>query len=140
MWLPSAVSAQSLGADNWISQSLDPLSDVGLPHSEVLQQFFDTSAAVADMLAGVQTDQAQGLAALAIQAAHNRINQEFGKKIDELAASTSQASTPRALSTMYLPDGSILNPAKNTFTLPDGTVLNITTGLKVIGAIVNVTA
>jgi|SRR5689334_13356219 hypothetical protein len=135
LWLPSAVSAISQDANNWISQSLDPSAS-----SAALQDFMDTTAAVADALSGAQTNQAQGLAALAIQAASNRINGDLGKKIDELANSTSQTLIPPAPASVYLADGSVLNAAKNTFTLADGTVLDITTGLKVVGVVVDVTA
>jgi hypothetical protein len=132
MWLPSAVSAQSQAANNWISQSLDPTGS-----SAALQDFMDTTAAVADALTGAQTNQAQGLAALAIQAASNRVNGDISKKIDELVTSTSPPA-PAAPPTVYLADGSILNLAKGTFQLADGTVLDITTGMKVV--VVDITA
>jgi hypothetical protein len=140
MWLPSAASAQSQEANNWISRSLDPSGSLGLPRSEVLQGFLDTTAAVADTLTGAQMNQAQGLAALAIQAASNRANTDLGKKIDELANATSQTSIATAPATLHLADGSLLDVAKNTFRLADGTVLDITTGMKVIGAVVDVSA
>jgi hypothetical protein len=89
---------------------------------------------------GAQQNQAQGLAALAIQNATNRVKADLGKKIDELATATSQPSITAAPTFVYLPDGSVLNLAKNTFTLADGSVLDITTGMKVIGAVVDVTA
>jgi hypothetical protein len=41
---------------------------------------------------------------------------------------------------VHLADGSVLNLAKNTFTLADGSILDITSGMKVIGAVVDVTA
>ncbi len=135
MWLPATVSAISQDTSNWISQSLDPSSQ-----SAALQDFMDTAASVADALSGAQTNQAQGLAALAIQAASDRVNGAIQKQIDELGGSTSPSSAPAATPTIYLADGSVLNAAKNTFTLSDGTVLDITTGMKVIGAIVDVTA
>lgn len=142
-WLPSAVSAQSQSANNWISQNLDPTGSLGLPQtaaSTALQDFIDTTSALADAFAGAQQNQAQGLAALAIQAATNRIKGELGKKIDELANAASQPSIPAAPATVYLADGSLLNLAKNTFTLSDGSTLDITTGMKVVGAAVDVTA
>jgi len=135
MWLPATVSAISQDTSNWISQSLDPSSQ-----SAALQDFMDTAASVADALSGAQTNQAQGLAALAIQAASDRVNGAIQKQIDELGGSTSPSSSPAATPTIYLADGSVLDASKNTFTLSDGTVLDITTGMKVIGAIVDVTA
>src|ERR1041385_3772134 len=130
MWLPATVSAISQDTSNWISQSLDPNSQ-----SAALQDFMDTSAAVADALSGAQANQAQGLAALAIQAASDRVNGAIQKQIEELTSSTSQSSSPAASPTIYLADGSVLNAAKNTFTLADGTVLDITTGMKVVGVV-----
>jgi hypothetical protein len=135
MWLPATVSAISQDTSNWISQSLDPNSQ-----SAALQDFMDTSAAVADALSGAQANQAQGLAALAIQAATARIKGDLGKQIGELGSATSAPSIPYVPPTIYLADGSILNAAKNTFTLADGTVLDITTGMKVAGVVVDVTA
>jgi len=141
LWLPAAVSAQSQDTSNWITQSLQPsASSLGLPQSTALQAFMDTAAAVADTFASAQTNRAQGLAALAIQAVNDRVYGEVQKQIDELANSTSQPSAPTATATIYLADGSILNAAKNTFTLADGTVLDITTGMKVVGAVVNLAA
>src|ERR1043165_1183655 len=141
MWLPATVSAISQDTSNWISQSLQPsASSLGLPGSTTLQDFMNTAASVADALSGAQTNQAPGLAALAIQAANDRVNGDIQKQIDALAGSTAPSSAPAASPTIYLADGSVLDATKNTFTLSDGTVLNITTGMKVIGAIVNVTA
>jgi len=135
LWLPATVSAISQDASNWISQSLDQSTQ-----SAALQDFMDTSAAVADVLSGAQANQAQGLAALAIQAANQRASGAIQKQIEELTSSTSQSSSPAATPTIYLADGSVLNAAKNTFTLADGTVLDITTGMKVVGVVVDVTA
>lgn len=139
-WLPSAIVQQSQDASNWISQRLDPSGGLGLPHSAALQDFIDTTTAVANTFAAAHDGQAQGLAALAVQTATNRIKGEFGKKILELADATSQPSAPAAPSTITLADGSILDLAKNTFTLSGGSVLDLTTGMKVIGAVVDVTA
>lgn len=139
-WLPSAVTAQSQGATNWISENLDSSGSLGLPHSAALQDFLDTTSAVADTFAGAQQNQAQGLAALAIQAATARIKAELGTKIDELANATSLPPPTAPSGFVHLADGSVLNLAKNTFTLADGTVLDITSGMKVIGAVVDVTA
>jgi hypothetical protein len=139
-WLPSAVSAQSQDASNWISQSLDTSGSLGLPHSAALQDFIDTTSAVADAFSGAQQNQAQGLAALAIQAATNRIKADLNKKIDELTNSTSQLPVAAAPASIYLANGSVLNLAKNTFTLSDGSILDIATGLKVTRTVVDVTA
>jgi hypothetical protein len=139
-WLPSVVAQQSQDANNWISQNLDPSGGLGLPHSAALQDFIDTTTAVANTFATAQQNQAQGLAALAVQAATNRIKSEFGRKIAELADATAQPSIPAAPSEITLADGSILNLAKNIFTLSGGGVLDITTGMKAIGAVVDVTA
>src|SRR2546430_498115 len=120
-WLPSALTAQqSPDANNWISQNLDPSGALGLPHSAALQDFIDTTPAVADTFATAQQNRAQGLAALAIQAATSRIKGELGSKIAELADTTSQPSIPPPPSTITLADGSILDLAKNTFTLSGG--------------------
>src|ERR1041384_5577404 len=89
MWLPATVSAISQDTSNWISQSLDPSSQ-----SATLQDFMGTSAAIADALSGAQTNQAQGLAALAIQAATARIKGDLGKQISELGSATSAPSIP----------------------------------------------
>src|SRR6478609_1327865 len=106
LWLPAAVSAQSQDTSNWITQSLQPsASSFGLPQSTALQAFMDTAAAVADTFAGAQTNRAQGLAALAIQAVNDRVYGEAQKQIDELANSTSQPSAPTATATIYLADG-----------------------------------
>src|ERR1041384_2932530 len=96
MWLPATVSAISQDTSNWISQSLDPSSQ-----SAALQDFMDTAASVADALSGAQTNQAQGLAALAIQAASDRVNGAIQKQIDELGGSTSPSSAPAATPTIY---------------------------------------
>jgi hypothetical protein len=125
MWLPSAISAQSQSANNWISQSLNTSST-----SAALQDFMDTAASVADALSGAQLNQAQGLAALAIQAAKVRVSGAVQKQIDALASSSSQSTAAPSL-TLYLANGSTLDVAKNTFSLPDGTILDITTGMKV---------
>jgi hypothetical protein len=139
-WLPSVIAQQSQDANNWISQNLDPSGALGLPHSAALQDFIDTTTAVANTFASAQQNQAQSLAALAVQAATNRIKSEFGRKIAELADATAQPSTPAAPSEITLADGSILNLAKNTFTLSGGGVLDITSGMKAVGALVDVTA
>jgi hypothetical protein len=139
-WLPSAVTAQSQNANNWISQNLDPSGSLGLPHSAGIQDFIDTTTAVADSLASTQQNKAQGLAAIAIQVATMRIKRELSQKIDELANVTSQPPVPAPPTSVHLADGSVLNLANNTFTLADGSVLNITSGMKVIGAVVDVTA
>lgn len=139
-WLPSAVSAQSQDANNWISQSFDTSGSLGLPHSAALQDFIDTTSAVADAFAGAQQNQAQGLAALAIQAATDRVKADLNKKIDELTNSTSQLPVAAAPASIHLANGSVLNLAKNTFTLSDGSILDITTGMKVVGTVVDVTA
>jgi hypothetical protein len=139
-WLPYALSAQSQTANNWISESLDTSSGLGLPHNQVTQDFLDNTAALADTMTSAQQNQTQGLAALAIQTATARVRADLGKKIDELATATSPPSIAPALTSVYLADGSVLNLAKNTFTLADGSVLDITTGMKVIGAVVDVTA
>jgi hypothetical protein len=139
-WLPSAATAQSQNASNWISQRLDPSGSLGLPRSAALQDFIDTSGAVADTFAAAQQNQAQGLAALAIEAATNRIKRDLGKKIEEVANPTSPPAIAAAPSTIHLADGSILDLTKNTFMQSDGTFLDITTGMKVIGAVIDVTA
>ena len=139
-WLPYALSAQSQNVTNWISESLDTSSGLGLPHNAAVQEFLDNTAVLADTLAGAQVNQAQGLAALAIQTATARVKADLGKKIDELATATSQPSITAAPTSVHLADGSVLNLAKNTFTLADGSVLDITTGMKVIGVVVDVTA
>ena|SRR2546423_14776566 len=139
-WLPSVIAQQSPDANNWISQNLDPSGALGLPRSAALQDFIDTTSAVANTFATAQQDQAQGLAELAVRAATNRIKTELGRKIAELADATAQPSAPAAPSEITLADGSILNLAKNTFTLSGGGVLDITTGMKAIGAVVDVTA
>lgn len=139
-WLPSAATTQSQEANNWISQRLDPSGSLGLPHSAALQDFIDTTTAVASAFAVAQQNQAQGLAALAIQAATNRIKGDLGRKIEELANSTSQPVSAAAPASVHLADGSMLDLVKNTFRLADGSVLDITTGMKVIGAVVDVTA
>jgi hypothetical protein len=140
MWLPYALSAQSQSATNWISETLDTSTGLGLPHNQVTQDFLDNTAVLADTLAGAQQNQAQGLAALSIQTATARAKAELGKKIEELANPTSQPAIAPAPTSVHLADGSVLNLAKNTFTLADGSVLNITTGMKVIGVVVDVTA
>ena len=139
-WLPYALSAQAQTANNWISETLDTSSGLGLPHNQVVQDFLDNTAALADTLTGAQMNQAQGLAALAIQTATSRVKADLGKKIDELANATAQPALATAPTTVHLADGSVLNLAKNTFTLADGNVLDITTGMKVIGAVIDVTA
>ena len=139
-WLPFALSAQSQAANNWVSATLDTSSGLGLPHSQVVQDFLDNTAALADTMASAQQNQAQGLAALAIQTATSRVKADLGKKIDELANATSQPALATAPTSVHLADGSVLNLAKNTFTLADGSVLDITSGMKVIGAVVDVTA
>src|SRR5436305_5887005 len=139
-WLPSVIAQQSQDANNWISQNLDPSDGLGLPHSAALQDFIDTTTSVANTFATAQQNQAQGLAALAIQAATNRIKGELGRKIAELVDATARPSIPAAPSEITLADGSILNLAKNTFTLSGGGVLDITTGMKAVGALVDVTA
>jgi len=139
-WLPSAVSAQSQSANNWISQNLDPSGSLGLPRSAAIQDFMDTTTAVADALASTQQNKAQGLAAIAIQAATLRVKGDLSRKIDELANATSLPPLAAPPDSVHLADGSMLNLAKNTFTLADGTVLDITSGMKVIGAVVDVTA
>ena len=139
-WLPYALSAQAQTANNWISETLDTSSGLGLPHSQVVQDFLDNTAALADTLTGAQVNQAHGLAALAIQTATARVKADLGKKIDELANTTAQPSIAPAPTSVHLADGSVLNLAKNTFTLADGSVLDITTGMKVIGVVVDVTA
>src|ERR1041384_6863338 len=96
MWLPATVSAISQDTSNWISQSLDQSTQ-----SAALQDFMGTSAAVADALSGAQANQAQGLAALAIQAAHDRLNGVLQKQIDELASSTTPSSPPSATPSIY---------------------------------------
>ena len=91
-------------------------------------------------MVGAQVNRAQGLAALAIQTATARAKAELGKKIDEVATATSQPAIAAAPTSVHLADGSVLNLAKNTFTLADGSILDITTGMKVIGVVVDVTA
>jgi hypothetical protein len=139
-WLPSVIAQQSQDANNWISQNLDPSGALGLPHSAALQDFIDTTTSVANTFAAAQQNQAQGLAALAVQTATSRIKAELGSKIAQLADATAQPSTPPPPSTITLADGSILDLAKNTFTLSGGGVLDITSGMKTVGAVVDVTA
>lgn len=143
-WLPSAVSAQQQGANNWISQNLDPTSQsqgLGLPNSAALQDFLDTTAALADTFASAQQNQFQGLAVLAIQGASARVKAELAAQIDNLISATSTASTAAsAPSTINLTNGSMLDLTKNTFTLNDGTVLDINSGRKLIGGVLDVTA
>jgi hypothetical protein len=137
-WLPSVVAQQD--SNNWISQNLDASGGLGLPRSAALQDFINTGTAVANTFATAQQNQAQGLAELSVRAGTNRLKNELGKKIAEMADATAQSSIPAAPSEITLADGSILNLAKNTFTLSGGGVLDITSGLKAIGAVVDVTA
>src|SRR4051794_17558066 len=104
-WLPYALSAQSQTANNWISESLDTSTGLGLPHNQVTQDFLDNTAALADTMASVQANQAQGLAALAIQTATIRVQAELGNKIDELATATAQPSIAPPPTSIYLADG-----------------------------------
>ena len=139
-WLPSVIAQQSQDTSNWISRNLDSSGGLGLPHSAAVQDFIDTTSAVANTFAAAQQNQAQGLAELAVRAGTNRLKTELGRKIAELADATAQPSIPAAPSEITLADGSILNLLKNTFTLSGGGVLDITTGMKAIGVVVDVTA